>query len=126
MKRWIGFGFLMVVMMYSPSARAMDNPRVRDDGAFFSPDAISRANDQIKRIKQTYGKDVYVETWPSVPADQRDQLKSMGNDKFFADALRRRAADEKVDGVIVLISREPSHLHVGMGANTKIEAFSIG
>ena len=60
--RMSGFtvSLLAVVALFglvAQPARAMDDPRVEDDAGFFSTDAVGKANQVIKQIKQDHGED---------------------------------------------------------------------
>ena len=47
---------------------------VRDNAGFFSEDAVRQANFDLRDVKQKYGKDLLVETYPAVPAELQSQL----------------------------------------------------
>src|SRR2546430_858559 len=44
-------------------------PEVRDQGKFFSPEALKKADEQIREIYRKYGQDVLVETFNTVPGE---------------------------------------------------------
>jgi uncharacterized membrane protein YgcG len=114
---------LVALVVPVQTARAMPDPRVRDDAGFFSEGAIRQANEMIANIKKDHGKDFYVETHASIPPELRRQFEQQGKDRFFSEWLSRRAREEQVDGIIVLITREPGHLQVGTGKATESQPF---
>jgi hypothetical protein len=90
-------------------------PEIHDEGKFFSPDAIKQANDIIREISRQSGRDLLIETFPSVPADQADKVKAMSTDertKFFRQWAEERARQAVVNGVYILVTKEPRHLEV--------------
>src|SRR6476469_4105208 len=91
---------------------------VRDEGHFFSADAVSKANDIIKEIKQKYKKDLVIETVRQVPDNKKDEANSSDakvKGHFFANWAVERAKMEGVNGIYVLITREPGHVEVAVG-----------
>ena len=90
-------------------------PEINDEGKFFSPEAVKKANEQIRNLFAKYGKDLLIETFASVPADQLDKVKAMSNaektDYFHKQAVER-AKHRAVKGVYVLITREPQFLYI--------------
>jgi hypothetical protein len=90
-------------------------PEIKDDGKFFSADAVKKANVAIRDIARKYGKDLLVETFAKVPDDQVEKVKAMSSEeraKFFGRWAAQRASDAVVNGVYVLVAKEPAHLRV--------------
>jgi uncharacterized membrane protein YgcG len=73
---------------------------VRDTTGTFSQGAIQQANKVIDEIHQKYGKDVVVEVLPSAGGQSYSQL------------VTSRAQQAKVNGVYVLVTRNPGHVEV--------------
>jgi uncharacterized membrane protein YgcG len=94
---------------------------VRDEAGFFTSETVAQANQIIKELKQRYRKDVLVET-VHVPEGQRQEASSPDahvKGRFFADWAARRAREEGVNGIYVLITREPGHVEVAVGNHTR-------
>lgn len=90
-------------------------PVIKDEGKFFSAEAIQKANEGIREIARQTGRDLLVETFPSVPADQVEKVKAMSADEraeFWRTWARQRADQAVVNGVYILVCRTPSHLYV--------------
>src|SRR5262249_22553435 len=85
---------------------------IKDEGKFFSADAVSKADQRIKEIKEQTGKDLLIETFAEIPADRKKDYKPERKNEFVARWARENARQRKVAGVYVLICREPSHLQV--------------
>src|SRR5262245_53151517 len=95
---------------------------VRDEAHFFSASAVAQANESIKEIKQQYKKDLLIETVGHVPDDKKDEANSSDEKvkgRFYANWAIQRARAEGVNGIYVLITREPGHVEVVVGNQTR-------
>lgn len=109
------FAAALAVAVASVGRASAVAPQVRDDGKFFSADAIKKANEGIKEIARRSGRDLLVETFASVPADQADKVKAMSSDEkrqFFRHWAEERARDAVVNGVYVLVCKDPTYLYL--------------
>ncbi len=102
-------------------------PEIRDEGKFFSPEALKKANEQIREIYRKYGQDVLVETYKTLPGEDVEKIKAMDNKErgeFFAKWARNRVKDRVVNGLYVVITREPRYLYADVdyseGAGRKL------
>ena len=69
-----------------PAARAMAiRPQVVDAAEFFSPEAQDRGDRVIRDIKQQFGRDVMVETYPAIPQELEGVYRKKGRERFYAD-----------------------------------------
>jgi uncharacterized membrane protein YgcG len=99
-------------LLFSGPAAAVA-PEIKDDGKFFSAEAVKKVNAAIREIYGKYGKDVLVETFPSVPADQVEKVKKMKGEelaKFFYKWAEDRAKARVVNGVYILVCKQPTRL----------------
>jgi hypothetical protein len=91
-------------------------PEVRDQAKFFSPEAVKKANEQIREIMRKYHKDLLIETFPTVPADPGvEKVKAMSKDErnaFFHKWALERSTAAVVNGIYILVCKEPAHLQV--------------
>jgi uncharacterized protein len=94
------------------SAAAVFPPPVKDDGKFFSAEALEKANKKIRQIYTDFGCDVVVETFPAVPADMEAKYKELPRDKFFLGWAEKRAKELGVQGVYVLVCKDPGRVEV--------------
>src|SRR5437016_4899430 len=88
----------VVVWLVSVELAAAAPPPIKDDGGFFSAAAASEADAGIRAIKQLFNKDLYFETFKTVPANLMEQLKKDKN-KTFVDWAQSQAAKNKIEGV---------------------------
>src|SRR5580704_19442378 len=103
-------------------------PEVKDGAGFFTPGALTKANAQITEIQKKYRKDLLIETFPSVPADKADafgKLDKQGRNRFFRDWAIERAKGERVEGIYILISKQPGHVQVEVGKNEQKKGFKV-
>src|SRR5215208_1412544 len=122
----VGVSFLLVLswmwIVRLPDGSAL--AEVKDETAMFSSSAIQQADQDTRQIKQKYGKEMLVEVFAEIPADLRSQYSPDRKNQFFAQWMTRRSQELKVSGIYVLICRNPSHLQVDAGRDTKQRAFT--
>jgi len=105
---------ILIGLVLSGQATAVA-PEIKDDGKFFGADAIKKANKQIREIARKYERDLLIETFSAVPGDQSARVKAMSReerDKFFLNWATDRSEAAVVNGVYVLICKDPSHLEI--------------
>src|SRR5262245_55722058 len=68
-------------------------PEIKDEAKLFSPEAVKKANEQIKDIARKHGLDLLVETFNTVPGDQAAKVKDLPREervKFFQNWAKDR------------------------------------
>lgn len=93
-------------------ALAVFPPPVKDEGKFFSAEALEKANKQIRQLYTTFVCDVVVETVPAVPAELEAKYKELGKDKFFLEWAGKRAGELGVNGVYILVCKSVGRVEV--------------
>jgi len=125
-RKRVGLSFLLVLswmwIYRLPDGSAL--AEVKDETGMFSQSARQEADGATRQIKQKYGKEMLVEVFPEIPAELRSQYSPDRKDQFFAEWMTRRAQELKVNGVYVLICRNPNHLQVDAGRETRQRAFT--
>ena len=96
---------------------------IRDSTGTFSPDAVRRANEIARQIRQQTERDVVLEVMPSLTSEQSAAYRA-DKDKFFQDWARSRARELGMSGIYMLMTRDPGHLEVAVGNQTAQQAFS--
>ena len=99
--------------------------QVRDNGKFFSPEAVTRANQTTDRIKREYNKNLVVETYDSVPSNLQAEYDRLGKDRFYSEWVNDRGRSLGINGVMVLITRNPGRVQVGVGRETREAEFTL-
>jgi len=97
---------------------------VVDNAGFFSPDAVQKANDKIQKMRRDTGRELLVETFPNIPADKAADYKPENRQQFFEQWAHERFKAAHVNGVYVLICRDPSSLFVTSGNLTSQKEFT--
>jgi uncharacterized protein len=115
------FALALMCLIKAPSTVSAE---VKDETGMFSQSAIQKADEATRQINQKYGKEVLFEVFPDIPADMRANYSYDRREQFFAQWGSRRAQELKVDGIYVLITRNPSYIQAAAGADTKKRAFT--
>jgi len=118
----------LLLLTAATPARAASNG-IRDDAHFFSAGAISQAQQTIDQIERKHGKDLLVETLPTVPEEKKAQLEQAGNDQrakesVFSQWANSRARSQGVNGIYLLITKDPAHLELAVGNKTQQRLFT--
>lgn len=85
--------------------------QVRDEAAFFSPQAVSQADEIISQTRERTGKDIVIETYPAIPDKLRASYSPDQKQKFYEDWVISRRKQNGAD-VMILLTREPGHLEI--------------
>jgi uncharacterized membrane protein YgcG len=115
-------GAVLVAGLIFAGQAAAVAPEIKDDGKFFSPDTIKKANKLIREIARKYERDLLVETYAAVPMDQVERVKGMSRDereRFFRNWATDRAEATVVHGVYILVCKEPTHLEIIITAKAR-------
>lgn len=93
-----------------------------DSAKFFSPDAVAKAQHDIELIVHRFGRDLRIETFAQVSESEREGLRRLSADdraKFFREWAQNRAHREGVNGVMILICRDPSYIYVNVSESAR-------
>ncbi len=88
---------------------------MHDAGKFFSPATVTKANETAQTLYRKTGRDLVVETYETVPQKQVEEMKSMKPEersKYFRDWAAARAKAQDVNGMLLLVCRNPSSFHL--------------
>jgi S1-C subfamily serine protease len=88
---------------------------VKDEGKFFSAEAVQKANAEIAELHHRFGRDLLVETYATVPAADVEKVKAMKAPErlaYFKQWARERERAQQVHGVALLVTKEPATLYV--------------
>ena len=101
---------------------------IRDSGEFFSEAAKSQAKQSISKIEQQFKKDLVIETFTEIPDELKqgvDLTDRTARNKLFEQWAVKQAKQEKVNGVYILLSRDPAHIQIVVGNETRDKAFTL-
>ena len=122
----ITLSFLFATL-FGTAIAAAGTGGVRDRGDFFSEAAIKEATRKISAIETQFKKDLVVETFPDIPEEiQRgvDLSDKRALNKMFEQWTVKEAKQSRVNGIYILISKEPAHLQIVVGNDTQNKAFT--
>jgi uncharacterized membrane protein YgcG len=111
--KWSAFALAGLLLVASAAFAVA--PEVHDEAKFFSPDAVKKANKEIRELASKHDTDFLIETMPSIPGDEGQRVKAMSvpdREKFFKNWAADRAETAVVNGVYLLVCKDPPHLHV--------------
>jgi uncharacterized protein len=120
---FLAFALLALGGFASPASAA-----VEDRAAFFSAGARNTANQRIADLERTYGKSVAVETFTAMPDDVQKSINLEGasnTNRVYVDWATRQARARNVNGIYVLLVKNPAHLQAIVGKDTAQRAFTM-
>ena len=116
------FGWLLAAGPATAQKKVVGPPRtVQDDADFFGAAAKSQANAEIAEIKRRFNKDLLFETIVKAPAsiEKIDLSNPRERNQYFEQLAEQRANNSQVDGINVLICKQPPHVEVVAGKKTR-------
>jgi uncharacterized protein len=115
---------LLVALLLTAGQAFAIVPQVKDDGKFFSADAVRKANEVIRELQHTHRVDLVIETMDKAPAGIEGKSSSERN-RLFGEWALRRFKELGIDGIYLLITRSPGHLQIEVGNDTQRRAFTL-
>src|SRR5260370_35565527 len=127
--RWALLPAVLAGWLIAGSLATAAVPEIKDEGKFFNAETVKKANELIRKIHDEDHKDLFIETYATVPGGEAKskevkQMTREARDKFFADWNRQREQDTRLDDIYVLICRNPGHIDVGVDKETVKQAFT--
>src|SRR5438552_650687 len=122
--RWIPVPTVLAAWLLSAGTTFAIVPQVKDDAGFFSAEAVRKANEILRDIERRHHKDALVETFKTVPSGSEEKAKGRDKAQFFEDWARRRFRENGVTGIYILITKNPGHIQVELGDETRKRAFT--
>lgn len=120
---------LAALIVPVPVGRAEEPPPlVRDEADFFQPATRARLEKDIREIRRLYHRDLSVETIAALSAEEKQRLKSLNRRnevQYLNDLGRARAQAAGVEGISILICRDPRRVIVTVGPDAQAQAFTV-
>ena len=113
--RWTG-SVLLAFWAVTATALAVA-PEVQDQGRFFSPEAVKKADEQIRDIYRKHNFDLLIESFAAPPAGQAEKFRAADKKErldLFLKWAQERSKARAVRGVYILLCKEPRYLLVGV------------
>ncbi len=102
---------------------------IHDNAGFFSEAAKSDAGRNITELQRSLKKDLCIETFAEIPADLKQGVNMQDKaavSHVVGQWAVKRAREQGVNGVFVLLVKEPAHLQAVVGNETQKQAFTLG
>ena len=110
-------GALVTALMLA--AVPVASGQVRDTAGLFSAETETKAAEVVRQIQADSGKQVLVETLPAMPPDIRQKYEAGANRALFDQWANERATAAGVQGVYVLIVKDPGVFHIAADRATR-------
>jgi hypothetical protein len=107
------FAALFGLLLVPGTAWAQRTRQVHDEAKLFSKDTIEQVNRTIAKIKEKHKKDLYIETLVKGP----DKTEATPN------WTKARFNDSGIDGIYIVISKDPSYYRDFVGDNTRSNGY---
>ena len=125
---WLTVALAAFLLVTTPAQAAV--PEVRDHAGLFKPETVKQADAILQDIKREHNQELVIETYPSIPADRQAAWEAEKNDPekrthSFAEWGRERFRALNVNGIYMLITKDPSHLQIEVGNVTVGRAFTM-
>ncbi|MEN9573239.1 MAG: hypothetical protein RL514_1094 [Verrucomicrobiota bacterium] len=101
---------------------------LRDSAVFFSEPAKAEASRQITEIGRRFRKDLVVETFREIPEAVRQGVNLQDKpavNRLFEQWTVQQAKQLRVNGIYILLTKEPAHLQIVVGNETQNNAFTL-
>ncbi len=127
LQHFVRLGVFIGLLAGAISTQAQ-NGAVRDTAAFFSEASKAEAGRRVAEIGKRFKKDLVIETYAEVPEAVRQgvnlQDKPAAN-RMFEEWTIKQAKQLRVNGIYILLSKEPAHLQIVVGNDTQHAAFTL-
>lgn len=114
----------LVLLTCCAPALALLRPTVVDGADLFKQETIDKADEVIRQVKRQFGKDLMIETYKTIPVDQQADFQRKGKEQFYDQWIESRAQALGVNGIMILITKEPGRIQVVADRATQQKAFS--
>jgi Trypsin-like peptidase domain/TPM domain len=95
----------------------------KDPAKFFGEDAVKKANANAEKLFKEKKTDLLIETVAVPPKLDVEKVRAMtpaDREKFFREIAQERAKAEKVNGVYILVCKNPGFVTVERNGNTDL------
>jgi len=116
---------LAALLVLSGPAQAVYPPPIKDDGKFFSSEALDKANKKIRAIYEKYKRDVVIETYMEIPAAIEKKYADEDRKELFRHWARERTHNLGLHGVYILVCKKPGHLQFEVDPDTMKSALPV-
>lgn len=118
---------LAACLLATGLARAAQPPEINVEEDFLKPETVQKALAIARSVKEQYGKDLYIETFKSVPEGKINDVKAMSarrRARFFQEWAEEQALKRGVDGVYVLMCKQPPDAAIAVSPDLEERGFT--
>jgi uncharacterized protein len=101
---------------------------IMDEAEFFSKSAKEEASKLIESAAKEFKKDLCIESLKELPKEIKGAVNPQNKaaaDRMYEQFTIKQATKRKVNGVYILLVREPAHMHVVVGNETLRRVFTL-
>lgn len=114
-----------VALLVLPAVSHAGVHQVWDEAHLFKAETLLDVDPILQEIDARYYKDLMIETFPSIPDDLKSAHSQQDATKFHEGWSIVEGNALKVNGILVIITAQPRHLHVYVGLDTRKRAFTL-
>lgn len=124
---FLRLGILTALLAGACLAQAQ-NGAIRDTAAFFSESSKAEAARNITELGRRFRKDLVIETFREIPETVRQGVNLQDKpavNRLFEQWPVQQAKQHRVNGIYILLTKEPAHLQIVVGNETQNNAFTL-
>ena len=96
---------------------------IRDEAKLFTPDGVKKAQQIIDQLQKTHKSELFIETFAKAEDPESAKKENKDRAQYFQKWAADRYKELKVDGVYVLICKEPAYVQVASGKKMEAKGF---
>jgi hypothetical protein len=100
-------------------------PKISDEAAFFSKDAVDKATQKLNDLKSRFKVEVVIETFADIPEEKKAGYKPEQKAAFFKRWAESRAVDQGVKGIYMLVCKDPAYLYMEPDQAVRRKTFTL-
>ncbi len=114
-----------IAVVLSMASASVSSAKVVDSGQFFSPSVVVRANQLINRMHSKTGKTILVQTFATIPTSIKKEYPHLSQHELFYRWAGTIGRTLHVNGVVIIICRQPGYLIIRSGKATQKTALTL-
>ncbi len=118
----------LTLWLLGASLSHAQNGTIRDTAGFFTEPAKAEASRHVAELGRRFRKDLVVETFKEIPETLRQGVNLQDKpavNRLFEQWTVQQARQLKVNGIYILLNKEPAHLQIVVGNATQHDAFTL-
>ncbi|MFQ3650570.1 MAG: TPM domain-containing protein, partial [Gemmataceae bacterium] len=96
---------------------------IRDEAKLFSPEGVKKAQEKIDDLKKKHKSELFIETFAKAEDLEAAKKENPDRAKYFQKWASERYKELKVEGVYVLVCKEPNYIQVVNGKMMESKGF---